>query len=237
MNRPNIAAGLLIGFFALYSSFPAAGQVPKEKELKTEIKEVTVFFKGAQVFESGSVAIPAGKSLLQVKGLSPYLDEKSLQVKATGAFTILGVNHRLNYLQKLKRDDKIDSLSKKMEAIEALMAREKARLEVLKEKMSLLNENKKLSGQTTVLTMAQLKQAIDFYEAEIGGIKEEELKILNTIEKQKMEQAAFQNHIAELNKQPALPASEVDVLVQADNPVNGQSHMFIFSAQALACCF
>ena len=76
MNRPNVAAGLLIGFFALQCSFPAAGQVPKEKELKTEIKEVTVFFKGAQVFESGSVAIPAGKTLLQVKGLSPYLDKK-----------------------------------------------------------------------------------------------------------------------------------------------------------------
>ena len=232
MNRPNIAAGLLIVFLALHCSFPAAGQVPKETALKTEIKEVTVFFKGAQVFESGSVAIPVGKTLLQVKGLSPYLDEKSLQVKATGAFTILGVNHRLNYLQKLKRDVKIDSLSKKMEAIEELIAREKARLEVLKEKMSLLNENKKISGQTTVLTMAQLKQAIDFYEAEIGGIKEEELKINKTIEKQKIEQAAFQNQIAELNKQPALPASEVDILVQADNPVNGQFQLTYLVANA-----
>lgn len=72
--------------------------------------------------------------MLQVKGLSPFLDEKSLQVKATGAFTILGVNHRLNYLQKLKRDAKIDSLSKIMEAIEQLIARENARLEVLREK-------------------------------------------------------------------------------------------------------
>ena len=222
MNRLNVATVLLIGIFALQIGLPTAGQAPKEKELKTEIKEVTVFFKGAQVFESGSVAITSGKTMLQVNGLSPFLDEKSLQVKATGAFTILGVNHRLNYLQKLKRDAKIDSLSKIMEAIEQLIARENARLEVLKEKMSLLNENKKLSGQTAVLTMMQLKQAIDFYEAEIGGIKEEELKIRKTIEKQKIEQAAFQNQIAELNKQPALPASEVEILVQADNPVNGQ---------------
>lgn len=88
--------------------------------------------------------------------------------------------------------------------------------------MSLLNENKKLSGQTAVLTMMQMKQAIDFYEAEIGGIKEEELKIRKTIEKQKIEQAAFQNQIAELNKQLALPASEVEILVQADNAVTGQ---------------
>lgn len=64
MNRPHVKAGLLIGFLALQSSFPASGQVPKEKELKTEMKEVTVFFKGAQVFESGSVAIPVGKTLL-----------------------------------------------------------------------------------------------------------------------------------------------------------------------------
>lgn len=44
MNRLNVAAGLLIGIFALQIGLPTAGQAPKEKELKTEIKEVTVFF-------------------------------------------------------------------------------------------------------------------------------------------------------------------------------------------------
>lgn len=226
---------LLLKGTALFTGFAAltvAAQPVKEKELKTAIQEVTVFFKGAQVFESGSVAITAGKTMLQVKGLSPFIDEKSLQVKATGAFTILGVNHRLNYLQKLKRDAKIDSLNKLAEGIAQQISRENARLEVLREKLSLMNENKKLSGQTGAITMMQLKQAIDFYESEIGGIKEEELKIKKSIEKQKDEQNALGNQIAALTTQQPLPASEVEILVQADNAVTGQFQLTYLVANA-----
>ena len=82
----------------------------KEKEFKTEIKEVTVFQAGAQLFESGKVTIPKGTTILKVTGLSPYVDEKSLQVKAEGDFTILSVNHKYNYLTELAKDEKIDSL-------------------------------------------------------------------------------------------------------------------------------
>jgi len=76
----------------------AFGQNFKEKELKTEIKEVTVFLNGAQIFETGTTTIPSGKTTLRIKNLSPFLDDKSIQVKAEGDFTILSVNHKLNYL-------------------------------------------------------------------------------------------------------------------------------------------
>jgi len=53
----------------------------KETPLTNQIKEVTLFLSGAQVFEIASGTIPAGESILLVKGLSPFLDEKSIQVK------------------------------------------------------------------------------------------------------------------------------------------------------------
>ncbi|MCU0374769.1 MAG: DUF4139 domain-containing protein [Chitinophagaceae bacterium] len=214
------------------ASLNVVAQPVKEKELKTAIQEVTVFFKGAQIFENGTVAIPAGKTLLQVKNLSPFLDEKSLQVKATGQFTILGINHRLNYLQKLKRDTKIDSLNKILEVITEHIARENARMQVLKEKMSLLNENKKLAGQSASVTMLQLKQAIDFFETEVSAIKEEELKINKSIERQKDEQTDLSNQITELNRQQALPASEVEILVMAEQAVTGQFQLSYLVANA-----
>jgi hypothetical protein len=80
---------ILASFFIIHAS----GQTFKEKDVKTEINEVTVFLNGAQIFESGSVTIPAGKTTLKIRNLSPHLDEKSIQVKANGDFTILSVNH------------------------------------------------------------------------------------------------------------------------------------------------
>lgn len=194
-------------------------QTLKEKEIKTEIKEVTVFLNGAQIFETGSIGVPAGKSILKVKNLSPFLDEKSIQVKAEGDFTILSVNHNFNYLNELKKDEKIDSLKKLVETIEFTVSRENARLAVLKEKQSLLNENKNLGGQNSGATIVQLKQAIEFYELEISKIKDEEIKTNKAIELRKKEQSKLEQQLKELNEQNSLPSSEIHITVSSDNPV------------------
>lgn len=121
----------ILGLFIISDLFP---QTFKEKALKTEINEVTVFLNGAQIFETGTVSIPIGRTILRVKNLSPYLDDKSIQVKADGDFTILSVNHKFNYLNELRKDEKIDSLQKLSEVLELAISRENARLTVLKEK-------------------------------------------------------------------------------------------------------
>lgn len=188
----------------------------KEKELNTEIKEVTVFLKGAQIFEGGSVTIPSGNTILKVKGLSSFIDEKSIQVKATGNFTILSVNHKLNHLNALKKSEKTDSLTKLKDDITLSISHENARLEVLKEKQSILSENKKLSSQSGGATVTQLKQALDFYDAEISKIKTEEIKISKSIEAKNAEISAFQRQLKELNTMPVWPSGEIEIRVHAE---------------------
>src|SRR5437868_4593951 len=148
-------------FFACITSF---SQAFKEKELKTEIKEVTVFLSGAQIFETASTAVPSGNSILKTKGLSPFIDEKSVQVKGQGDFTILSVNHKLNYLDALKKDGKTDSLKKIIEGIDLFVLKEQGHLAVLQQKQTILDENRKLGTQTIGVTVAQIKQTLEFYE-------------------------------------------------------------------------
>ncbi|MBL7835820.1 MAG: mucoidy inhibitor MuiA family protein [Cyclobacteriaceae bacterium] len=194
----------------------------KEKELKTEIREVTVFLKGAQIFETGSVVIPQGNTILRVKGLSSFVDEKSIQVKATGDFTILSVNHSLNHLEELQKNEKADSLTKVTEAIYLAVSYENARLAVLKEKQSILNENKKLRGQNSETPIAQLKQTMDFYEAEVSKIKTEEIKINKSIEAKNAEISALQRQLQELYTLRVWPSGEITIRVNADTQTSGK---------------
>ncbi len=212
-------------FLLLLSSLAGISQNFKEKELKTNIKEVTVFLNGAQIFEVGSVSVPSGNTILKVKNLSPFIDEKSIQVKAEGDFTILSVNHKLNYLNELKKDAKIDSLKKIVEGIDMAVSREEARLEVFSEKQSILNENKKLGTQTASVTVAQLKQAIDFYETEVSKIKEEEIRSRKNIELKKKERARLEQQLKELNELRSLPTSEIEIRVNSDNQLNAKFSM------------
>jgi hypothetical protein len=191
----------------------------KEKELKSEVKEVTVFLTGAQIFEAGTTSLLSGNSILKVKGLSPFIDEKSIQVKGQGDFTILSVNHKLNYLDVLKKDGKADSLKKLMEGIDLFVLKEQGHLAVLQQKQTILDENRKLGTQTIGVTVAQIKQTLEFYEAEVSKIKEDEIKTNGVIEAKKKERIKFEQQLKELNELKPLPTSEIEIRVNADASV------------------
>jgi hypothetical protein len=185
-----------------------------EKELKTNIQQVTIFSNGAQVFENGSVQVDAGETTLIIKGKSPYMDEKSLQVKSTGALTILSVNHRSNYLEKKlvsQNDSLVTLLEKENLNLEKLVAEQ----DVLKEKMALLQNNKNLGGANIGLSMTALKQALDFFEKEISAIKSEEINNRRKQQETRLKIQRLEKQINDFQSEPITPVSEVWIKVSA----------------------
>jgi hypothetical protein len=200
----------------------ATAQNFKEKDLKTEIREVTVFLGSAQIFESGTVPLSAGKTILRIKDLSSYLDDKSIQVKGDGDFTILSVNHKLNYLSAFTRDKKIDSLHQILDAIEGANTKENARLSVLNEKYSVLSANKSIGGVNNGVSIAQLQQALTLYETEIVAIKAEEIEIKKSMEVKKKNSERITQQLKELNDATVQPTSEIEIRVDADAAVTAK---------------
>jgi hypothetical protein len=133
---------LLLLLFCL--AFLTNAQELKESTFKSEIKSVTIFLSGAQIFESALGNFPAGESVVVIKGLSPYLDEKSIQVKGKGNFVIQAVNRRLDYLSEKNIGEEVKKLEEQIDAIGRNQSIELGRLEILGEKSSLLNANKNL---------------------------------------------------------------------------------------------
>ena len=106
--------------------------------------------------------------------------------------------------------------------LESKIEQENARLAVLHEKQSLLDENKKLGGQNSGATIVQLKQAMDFYETEISRIKEEEIRIRKSIVLKREEQNQLSQQLKEQNDRKILPTGEIEIRVRADNAVQGR---------------
>ena len=77
----------VISIIILCIVFSSSGQA--EKPIKAEIRHVTVFPDRAQVEHEAAATVTAGKSVLKLSGLSPYIDVQSIQVKGFGDFTIL----------------------------------------------------------------------------------------------------------------------------------------------------
>jgi uncharacterized protein (TIGR02231 family) len=82
---------------------PYGGSMENQKVLKSKIKEVTVFLKGAQVHRSGNFDIQPGVSEVVFEGLSKYINTNSIQAKGRGNFTILDVRHSVRYPEPKKQ--------------------------------------------------------------------------------------------------------------------------------------
>jgi uncharacterized protein (TIGR02231 family) len=220
-QNPHMMKTTLV-FAALITSLVLAAQSTPEKELPTKIEEVTVFLNGAQVFETGKISIPAGKTLVRVKDLSPHLEEQSIQVKAEGDFTILYVNHTMNFLSELKRNATADSLNQAIEKISLSILNDNARLEVLKEMLNLLAVNRSMGREDAGVSLTQLKEALTLYETEISNIKLEEIKITNSIASKKDEQKKLQDQLKGISDQNELPSSEIEILVRAEKQLDAK---------------
>ncbi|MFZ9661675.1 MAG: DUF4139 domain-containing protein [Chitinophagaceae bacterium] len=192
----------------------------REKLLPTQIREATVFLNGAQVFENGTTNLPSGKTVLQVRNLSPYINQNSIQVKGEGEFTILSVNHQINHINELKKSEQIDSLKKAIESLTTSIARDNAKLESIRERQSVLVANRSLGGSAGGATIAQLKLALDFHESELLKIKEEEIKINKSIEQKKLELTKLEQQLAALNQQQFMPSSDIEIRVEANKAGN-----------------
>ena len=200
-------------FFLLLGSFAFQGNAQDLKEvmLTNQIKEVTLFLSGAQVFESATGSLPAGESVLLVKGLSPFLDEKSIQVKGQGNFTIQAVNKRLDFLHEKEEGEKAKALEKEIAEIEKRQSNLRNRIQVLGTKMSVLSANKSIGSSQAGTSMTALKTTLDFFDAEHTKIVNEELQINTQLAVNDQEIEALRNQLYALQQSDDKAKAEIRI--------------------------
>ena len=69
-------------FAIIFSYFSANSQKIKEKSITSKVKSATIFLNNAQVTRIKEVKLDQGIQLLKFIGLSPFIDKKSIQIKA-----------------------------------------------------------------------------------------------------------------------------------------------------------
>ena len=204
---------LLLGSFA----FQGFAQDLKEVMLTNQIKEVTLFLSGAQVFETATGSLPAGETVLLVKGLSPFLDEKSIQVKGQGNFIIQAVNKRLDFLHEKEEGEKAKTLEKEIAEIEKRQSNLRNRIQVLGTKMSVLSANKSIGSSQAGTSMTALKTTLDFFDAEHTKIANEELQINAQLTANDQEIEALRNQLYALQQSDDKAKAEIRIRVKATN--------------------
>jgi len=193
-----------------------------EKEIKAEIKHVTVYTDRAQITSETSADITAGTTILRLTGLSPYIDSQSIQVKGFGDFIILSVNHLNNYLRNLEDLPEIKNIRTQIESLRLKVEDEKAAINVLKEKEAFLVANRAILVKETTFTLEQLKSVMDLYTNNMEQVTIATLKKNRLIGDYEKQIAALQQQIADRTGKAQLPSGEIAVTVSASKSMSAR---------------
>lgn len=190
----------------------------QSKNVSSTPKEVTIFLQGAQVFRIAKTELPAGESTLVLTSLSPFIDPGSIQVGGSGAFAILGISHKLNYLEEEKKTQEVQALEAKKEELQKSLKRTNTQIEVGKDELDMLAANRKIGGDNTGTNLQTLREAADYYRKRTAEIKLKNLDLAFEAEKLNKDMQNIDRQLGQMRQKTTLPVSEILVSVSAKAP-------------------
>ncbi len=149
----------------------------ENKKVTPDLKHVTVFTNGAQVERTHSMNLLAGEQIVTFTGLSPYTDVKSMQIKAHGKLTVLGVNYRTIHPDSLMRIKQLREAEQKVKQTEDKEREVKSQLEVVNAQLEMLKTNCSTGNRTAVTPLANIKELNDYYAQQMLELKKKAISI------------------------------------------------------------
>jgi len=203
-----------------------------EKPITSKISEAKVFLSGAQVSRTASATVPAGTSTFVFTGLAEGIDPQSIQVTGKGGYSILSVNHRINYLTESPKKKEIEDLQAQIKKLEHDWNIENGVQQVWVNEEQLLLKNSTVGGQQNGLTAAQLMAVNDYIRErmkamKVGWLTQEEKKQTIGQQADKLRQ-----QLGTLQAQAPRPTSEVVVEISSEAEVSASFTINYFVGNA-----
>lgn len=176
----------------MFAAWSSMGQT----SLPTNLKGVTIYSNGAQVTREKNVALKAGEQTVSFTGLSPYLDRNSLQVKAKGGVTVLGVSQHYIRPDSTMLSDQLKAASRDIDEASRRLSELQAQRTVLKSQLQMVEANCNIGSRTAVTPLNDIKLLNKYYYEEMMDINKK-LIALDTEEEKANADLARYNVIAD----------------------------------------
>ena len=196
-------------------SMPGLHAQGKQIVTDSKIERVIVFMQGAQLERTGRTTIPAGTSTIVFKGLSPEIEEQSIQVKGEGNFTILSVNRQSNFLNDHALTDELVKLNEQNDALNDKISIQQNEIAILRKEEEMLAINQSVGNEGAGLDISKLRQALDFQKARLTENKLQQLKLAKEGYVLQEQARKLSTQIADISGKSKKSTSDIVVTVSA----------------------
>ena len=199
-------------------------------EIKSKITDVTVFFSGAQIMRSGKIRYQKGKHIVSISNLPKEINPQSIQVKGIKNVKILSVKHYIVF--DTKKSDKQLALEKQIDALELKTKEIINQTEVFDLEERLLLNNSNLSRNNEGSSIAEIKEAADYYRQRLNEIREKKLKLHSDYEKILKEIQALNTQVNKMTVEKSKAHSRILVALDCEENINDKLSLKYYLASA-----
>ncbi len=199
-------------FFLLLLPFLIFGN---DEKLPSKIKEVTVYLNGAQITRTANCNLPLGTSEIILTGLSPKIDESTIQISGLQAVSILAMSYDINYMPKMEQSSESEPLLERTKVIDSKIGLLKNNILGLQEEEQVIYANRTLGTRAQALNLEKVKEISTYYRERITAIKNEIFKANLEINRLNEETRTIQKQLAALNNAPEKEQGELKLKFDA----------------------
>jgi uncharacterized protein (TIGR02231 family) len=198
----------------------------------SQLESVKVFMQGAQISRKAQAQIPSGIHEIVISNLPVQIDPNSIQMRATGDFTILSVSHRINHLESPQVSGELRMLQDSLEYYKNQIEIKQGQLKVYEEEESMLLANKSVGGSETGVKVIDLRAMADFFRSRLGEIKQLQITTRRDIQQLQERHNRVKNQIGQIASRQNAPVGQIVVTTSAQRAVRGNFEFSFVSPQA-----
>ena len=161
---------------------------------KLSLDAATVFISGAELTSTAKVSLNKGENELLFSNVAGDVNNQSIVVNTTNGVVVESVTFQNNYLANDNISPKAKELKDSIDLVEAQRQPVNNKIAVLNEEITVLQSNRKVSGDNTGLNVAELQKMLDLIGNKMEGY-------LNQKNKSEEELKKTDERIARLKKQ------------------------------------
>ena len=200
--------------FSLLLVFTVAFSFAQEKIVKTKVSSATVFLNSAQVTRTKNVQLSKGVQTLKFTDLSPFVDKKSIQIKAANV-EIQAINFQKDYLKKSSKSQEITALQSQIEKLQDQIDLEEINRSSTKEDINFLKGNREIGGKNQTLNATTLRETAQFYSTQLKKLKLAELASTKKLDALNDQMAKVQKQLKEITSEKEYAPGEIYVKVKS----------------------
>lgn len=159
---PLLTLGLLHGGSAFAANIPTYKLAPQE---------VTVFLRGAELFSTTSISLPAGESEVLFTNVAGNINEQSLSISADNGVLVQSYNISNDFLtdETQTLSPQANALKQKIEEVQGEKEKQQIQLSVIKEQLAVLAENRKLGSEKTGASATEVSRMLELVDKKMSA--------------------------------------------------------------------